>query len=64
MCGEFFDSRKQLREHIDIHHRITNSKMAAGGEKKRSLTIGEEEKQREKEQMPTSIDTSSIVYQY
>jgi uncharacterized C2H2 Zn-finger protein len=28
MCGEFFDSRKQLREHIDRHHRITNSKMA------------------------------------
>jgi hypothetical protein len=28
MCGDFFDSRKQLREHIDRHHRITNSKMA------------------------------------
>jgi hypothetical protein len=28
-CGDFFDSRKQLREHIDKHHRITNSKIAA-----------------------------------
>jgi hypothetical protein len=29
MCGDFFDSRRQLREHIDRHHRITNSKMTA-----------------------------------
>jgi hypothetical protein len=29
VCGDFFDSRRQLREHIDRHHRITNSKMAA-----------------------------------
>jgi hypothetical protein len=28
-CGDFFDSRKLLREHIDRHHRITNLKMAA-----------------------------------
>jgi hypothetical protein len=34
MCGEFFDSRRQLREHIDRHHRITNSKMAANEEKR------------------------------
>jgi hypothetical protein len=33
ICGEFFDSRRQLREHIDGHHRITNSKMAAYEEK-------------------------------
>src|ERR687891_486740 len=29
MCGKYFDSRKQLREHIDRHHRITNSKITA-----------------------------------
>jgi hypothetical protein len=29
------DSRKHLRKHIDRHHRITNSKIAAGCEKKR-----------------------------
>jgi uncharacterized C2H2 Zn-finger protein len=29
-CGEFFNSRKQLREHIDRNHRITNSKMVGG----------------------------------
>jgi uncharacterized C2H2 Zn-finger protein len=38
MCGDFFDSKKQLREHIDIHHRITNSKMAAVAKKKEWLT--------------------------
>jgi uncharacterized C2H2 Zn-finger protein len=31
MCGQYFDSRKQLREHIDRHHRITNLKIAAAG---------------------------------
>jgi hypothetical protein len=33
ICGLFFDSKKELKEHKDKHHRITNSKMAvtAGG---------------------------------
>ena len=36
ICGEFFDSRKHLRKHIDRYHRITNSKFAAADfEKKR-----------------------------
>jgi hypothetical protein len=44
MCGDFFDSRKQLREHIDRHHRITNSKIAAAAaaRKKERLTKKEE----------------------
>jgi hypothetical protein len=27
ICGEFFQSKRQLREHKDKNHRITNSKM-------------------------------------
>ncbi len=26
-CGKFFDSKRELREHIDKTHRITNSKL-------------------------------------
>jgi ribosomal protein L32 len=29
-CGEFFNSKTELKEHKDRNHRITNSKMAAG----------------------------------
>jgi hypothetical protein len=48
MCGEFFDSKRQLREHIDRHHRITNSKMKARGRRKEEwlTTIKEEEEQK------------------
>jgi hypothetical protein len=28
ICGEFSQSKRQLREHINMNHRITNSKMA------------------------------------
>jgi hypothetical protein len=28
ICGLFFDSKKELKEHKDKNHRITNSKMA------------------------------------
>ena len=27
MCGQFFQSKKGLKEHKDRNHRITNSKM-------------------------------------
>jgi uncharacterized C2H2 Zn-finger protein len=27
MCGQFFDSKKELKEHIDKSHRITNAKL-------------------------------------
>jgi hypothetical protein len=27
-CGKFFNSKRQLKNHIDKDHRITNSKMA------------------------------------
>ena len=27
ICGQFLDSRKDLREHKDKNHRITNAKM-------------------------------------
>jgi hypothetical protein len=30
ICGEFVQSKRQLREHRDKNHRITNSKMVAG----------------------------------
>ena len=29
-CGKFFNSKRELKNHIDKNHRITNSKMAAG----------------------------------
>jgi hypothetical protein len=42
MCGEFFHSRKLLREHVDRHHRITDSKMAVSGT--REVEVGYEKK--------------------
>jgi uncharacterized C2H2 Zn-finger protein len=27
-CGEFFNSKKELKDHINKNHRITNSKIA------------------------------------
>jgi uncharacterized C2H2 Zn-finger protein len=27
-CGQFFNSKKELKDHIDKKHRITNSKIA------------------------------------
>jgi uncharacterized C2H2 Zn-finger protein len=30
-CSQFFDSKKDLKDHIDKNHRIANSKMAATG---------------------------------
>jgi hypothetical protein len=27
ICGQFFDSKKELRKHKDKNHRISNSKM-------------------------------------
>jgi uncharacterized C2H2 Zn-finger protein len=27
ICGKFFDSKKELKEHKDKNHRITDSKM-------------------------------------
>jgi uncharacterized C2H2 Zn-finger protein len=27
MCGQFFDSKRKLKEHIDKNHRITDSKI-------------------------------------
>lgn len=35
-CGRFFDSKRELREHIDENHRITDSKVAAGRITKRA----------------------------
>jgi uncharacterized C2H2 Zn-finger protein len=29
-CGKYFNSKRELKNHIDKNHRITNSKMAAG----------------------------------
>ncbi|MDQ3838331.1 MAG: hypothetical protein M3297_03570 [Thermoproteota archaeon] len=44
-CGEFLDSKRQLREHIDRQHRITNSKVVAAG-RKRAVDEKERGKQR------------------
>jgi hypothetical protein len=30
-CGKFFDSKRELREHIDKNHRITASKISEAG---------------------------------
>jgi hypothetical protein len=27
ICGQFFNSKKELKEHKDAYHRITNSRM-------------------------------------
>ena len=32
ICGEFVQSKRQLKEHKDKNHRITNSKMIIAGE--------------------------------
>jgi hypothetical protein len=34
ICGKFFASKKELREHKDKNHRITNSKIVPGGKNK------------------------------
>ncbi|HYY67545.1 MAG TPA: hypothetical protein VE572_04285 [Nitrososphaeraceae archaeon] len=31
ICGEFFDSKKDLKDHKYKNHRITDSKMASAG---------------------------------
>jgi uncharacterized C2H2 Zn-finger protein len=34
ICCKFFDSKKELKDHIDKNHRITNSKIARAGRTK------------------------------
>lgn len=34
ICGKFFDSKKELKNHVDKNHRITNSKIAKAGRTK------------------------------
>jgi hypothetical protein len=34
ICGEFFDSKKELKDHKDRNHRITNSKIVVVSKKK------------------------------
>jgi uncharacterized C2H2 Zn-finger protein len=36
-CGKFFNSKRELKNHVDKNHRITNSKMAAGTTKHAAL---------------------------
>jgi hypothetical protein len=36
-CGKFFNSKRELKNHIDKNYRITNSKMAAGTTKHAAL---------------------------
>ena len=38
-CGQFFNSKRELKNHIDKNHRITNSKMAAGTTKHARLKL-------------------------
>jgi uncharacterized C2H2 Zn-finger protein len=35
ICGEFFNSKRELKEHKDKSHRITNSKVAGESKKNR-----------------------------
>ena len=39
ICGEFFDSRIELRKHKDKNHRITNAKRIAVVAKELTTTI-------------------------
>jgi uncharacterized C2H2 Zn-finger protein len=38
-CGEFFNSKRELREHIDKNHRITNSKVAIAEKITKRVTL-------------------------
>jgi hypothetical protein len=38
-CGEFFNSKRELREHIDKNHRITDSKVATAERTTKSVTL-------------------------
>jgi C2H2-type zinc finger len=42
ICGKLFGSRKELREHKDKNHRITNSKIVPGGTKDADSSSSEE----------------------
>jgi uncharacterized C2H2 Zn-finger protein len=35
ICGEFFNSKKDLKDHKDKNHRITNSKVVVKKKKRR-----------------------------
>ena len=37
ICGEFFQSKKDLKDHKDKNHRITNSKVIVVRKKKKRL---------------------------
>jgi uncharacterized C2H2 Zn-finger protein len=38
-CGEFFNSKRELKEHIDKNHRITDSKVAAAERTTKRVTL-------------------------
>ena len=38
-CGEFFNSKRELREHIDKNHRITDSKVSATERTTKRVTL-------------------------
>ena len=38
-CGEFLNSKRQLREHIDKNHRITDSKAAVAERITKRVTL-------------------------
>ena len=38
-CGEFFNSKRELREHIDKNHRITDSKVAVAERTTKRVTL-------------------------
>ncbi|MDP9015552.1 MAG: hypothetical protein M3M87_02175 [Thermoproteota archaeon] len=39
ICGQFFNSKKNIRKHKDKNHRISKSKMMAGGVEDLTRTI-------------------------
>jgi hypothetical protein len=43
ICGKFFDSKKELRNHKDKNHRISNSKMMTVVVEELTTTISTQE---------------------
>jgi hypothetical protein len=45
ICGQFFDSKKQLRNHKDKDHRITNSKIVISANVEKTNQLGRQYRQ-------------------
>jgi hypothetical protein len=43
-CGKFFDSKRELKDHIDNNHRITNSSVLASRKPKHAASLSSSKK--------------------